>query len=349
MITQWANAGNKYFLQEVTNYTSAIAPGVYKLESTPTGQLFLSYSIKEFEFPYKIYGKDRSFIERVKRSYNHTAGNVGILLNGVKGTGKTVTAKQICNELNLPVIVVSDAFGGFVDFLNEIQQDVVIFIDEFEKVYNEKDHALLSVMDGALTNGYRRAFILTTNATYINDNLKQRPSRIRYIKQYDNLSVDVINEVVDDLLIHKELRDSLVDYIAQLELITIDIVKAVIQEANIHNEGPDEFKDVFNVKTLEARYNVYEIVPGSVEPVKLYSNVKIWPTPITKESSVGKILSSGYEEVGRILEVIDPNTITVDIADIGDDNHEVKLKEGETSIKRLYIESAKQYHYGYAF
>jgi MoxR-like ATPase len=35
-------------------------------------------------------------------------------MNGVKGTGKTVTAKQICNLLELPVIIIHRGFNGHI-------------------------------------------------------------------------------------------------------------------------------------------------------------------------------------------------------------------------------------------
>ncbi len=63
--------------------------------------------------------------------------NMGVLLNGVKGTGKSVTAKLICNELKnfLPIIIVDKAYEGLPQFISKIQQEVIIFIDEFEKVF----------------------------------------------------------------------------------------------------------------------------------------------------------------------------------------------------------------------
>ena len=61
-----------------------------------------------FVFDYKLYGVSNSFIDYFIKTYNNTTGNLGILFNGIKGTGKTVTAKMLCNKLQLPVILIKN-------------------------------------------------------------------------------------------------------------------------------------------------------------------------------------------------------------------------------------------------
>lgn len=62
----------------------------------------------KFVFPYKMYGLQNEFIDHVIKTYHATEGNLGIMLTGTKGTGKTVTAKELANKLNLPIIIVKD-------------------------------------------------------------------------------------------------------------------------------------------------------------------------------------------------------------------------------------------------
>lgn len=265
MNNKWNQSGNRYDVGSVATQKELLDKGVYSIELDPmTGQLYLERLQDDFKFGYKTYGIQQKFIDRVDKTYNNTNGNLGILLNGVKGTGKSVTAKMLCNTLNLPVILITKAYKSIPDFINHIQQDVLILVDEFEKVFVSDDYgdnstSLLTVMDGVLDNGTRRVFLLTTNSLRINENLLQRPGRIRYLKTFTDLDKDTIEMIVDDLLIHPELRDDTIAFISKLKIITVDIVKAIVSEVNIHNEPPTEFENVFNIEKQNDVYKAYVV------------------------------------------------------------------------------------------
>lgn len=350
MNNQWVQSANNFFIREVSQNVENLKPAVYKLEQMPmSGELYLSQVLEKYEFPYKVYGIETKFIERVKKTYNNTTGNLGILLNGVKGTGKTVTSKQICNELGLPVIIIHTRFDGIPNFINDIQQNVVVFVDEFEKIYSDRDHSVLTIMDGAMDNGYRKVFLLTTNELYINQNMIQRPGRIRYLKTYGDLSVEMISEIVDDKLIHKELRKATIEFISQLETITVDIVKAVVDEVNIHNEDPKLFKDVFNVKVMDSKYNVYELIPGNATPVEVAKNTRVNPSKFEQKhvDDEWEFEIGGYDDMGEIISVIDENTVVTEkwVRERDENDKIIETKK----VRTFVIEEVKQYHYNYAY
>ena len=83
------------------------------------------------------------------------ADGVGVMLTGLKGTGKTVTAKLIANAVELLVIVVTEIFHGLEEWLSQIRQPVVLFFDEFEKMEGRSGD-LLTLMDGGLSGGVKR-------------------------------------------------------------------------------------------------------------------------------------------------------------------------------------------------
>jgi len=345
MKNQWQQSTNNFFIREVSQNVETLKPLVYKLEiDERTGELYLSQILNKFDFSYKVYGIETDFINRVEKTYNNTKSNLGILLNGIKGTGKTVTAKQICNKLDLPVIIIHTRYDGISNFINNIQQNVIIFVDEYEKIYDGKDHSVLTIMDGALDNGFRRVFLLTTNELYINPNMIQRPGRIRYLKKYTNLSVEAINEIIDDKLIHLEHKSSIIDFILQLETITVDVVKAIVDEVNIHNENPKVFKGIFNIQMLDPRFNVYKTTPGQKVP-ELTDNVTINPIKFNQMH-----VDKGYDfcingrDLGTIVGVIDENTVQVKEWKSGN-----KIDEGKYIVSTYKVEEIKQYHYGYAF
>lgn len=320
MNNKWVKSANNFFIREVSQDVKGLPIGVYKIQSLPTGELYLANTQESFSFPYKVYGIENKFIDRVTKTYKNTTGNLGILLNGVKGTGKTVTAKQICNKLQIPVIIVNDPYDNIPSFINNIQQEVIVFIDEYEKIYSDRDHSVLTIMDGVLDNGYRRVFLLTTNNLYINDNLLQRPGRIRYLKTYKDLSREVIEEIVDDKLIHKELRNCTVNFISELDTITVDIVKAVVEEVNIHGEDPVEFKDVFNIQLIDNRVNLYSMTKtGDTELI--YSSAEVSHKTFGNFEDdyhyyIGDHFSVNGKRIGTISRILDGNTFEIECRDM---------------------------------
>lgn len=252
----WMYSGNIY---------NQVSPD-YKVEETlPVGicltknGFHLEKHADKFVFPYKMYGLQEEFIDHVIKTYHATSDNMGIMLTGTKGTGKTVTAKELANKLNLPIIIVKDmgdANQYMIEFLSSIENDCILFLDEFEKNFNESDSTILQIMDGVYNSRYRKVFLLTTNEMTINDNMIGRPSRIRYVKEFGNLDLKIVNEYLDDALQIPEARQDLLDFIDSLTISTIDILKTIVNEVNIHGiEGLRRAKGFFNVVTNEYEYS----------------------------------------------------------------------------------------------
>lgn len=236
-----------------------IPVGVYKISMSNQG-FYLEYVMSEFVFDYKIYGLQEDFINHVIKTYNEAqTGNLGILLNGTKGTGKTVAAKMIANRLHLPVIIVQNMGQEMnlqmMNYLStEINFDCVFFFDEYEKTF-DKDTTILSFMDGVYNSESRKVFLLTTNTLSIDRNLIGRPSRILYLKKFGNLEIEAASEFLDDTLNNKEYKQEVLEFINLLSISTIDILKSVVKEINIH--GIEEFrksKSYFNVEINSYTY-----------------------------------------------------------------------------------------------
>ena len=261
----WINNGTSvYRRQEGTLTVSDILPkAVYEVGIDDNGW-FLVRTTDQFSFPYKLYGLENEFIEHVLKTYQSTSGNMGILCNGLRGTGKTVCCKVIANKVNLPVVIVK-SFGpdnsGLMSYLSSLNFDCVFFFDEFEKQFNEKDCSILQFMDGIYNSDFRRLFLLTTNELNVNENLLTRPSRIRYVKEFGNLAKEIVEEYLDDNLKDNSNRELLLEYIDTLTISTIDILKAIVEEVNIHGiQKFLEMKKIFNVSYGEYRYRTTEAV-----------------------------------------------------------------------------------------
>lgn len=320
----WRPNGNDYWLQEKQQnlQIDLLPPGVYNLENHPMMGLYLHRLYDKFEFPYKIYGLETKFVDWVVKSYDSTNKNLGILLNGLKGTGKTVTSEILANRFGLPVILINKPYDGLSNFVNGIQQDIVLLFDEFEKTFNSNDYnddeeigkvggdtSILTLMDGVLSGSHRKIFILTTNSTRINENMLGRPGRVRYLKTFDNLSSEVVLEIINDKLIDKNFQTQIIDFISKLEIITIDIVKAIIEEVNIHNSIPDDFKEFFNVQYSDELCNVFQIKKGK-KPEIQFGEVTCEPKFFSKSDEGESLIINGARYFS-IREVIDYQTISV--------------------------------------
>jgi hypothetical protein len=239
--------------------------GIYQIHQNPmTGEIFLERIADKFYFGFKLYGIDETFVTHVLDTYSKQSSkhNLGVLLNGAKGTGKTVTAKMLCNKLGLPVLIVDRPLKGLSSFLASINHDCVFLFDEFEKNFRLTDddgedlagESLLSIMDGVYNGENCHIFIMTTNELRVNDNLLSRPSRIRYLKSFgDVIDRAILEEYVDDNLKYPEYKDELMDFFDTLTIGTIDILQSLVDEVNLHHCSVSEFKDFFNVK--EAHYS----------------------------------------------------------------------------------------------
>lgn len=265
----WMSANNNYTQINPDFIIEKNLPvGVYNMLMTKMGPKLEKFKDK-FEFDYKLYGLQEKFINYILKTYENTTGNLGVLLNGTKGTGKTVTAKILANNFNLPILLFKnfeDYNDTMLEFVSKIEQDCVILLDEYEKMFSEKDPTIIRLMDGLYNNKYRKIFILTTNNLSINDNMLSRPSRIRYIKQFGNLDFDTINEYLDDNLEDASLKDETLNLIDTLSIITIDILKSLTLEINIH--GKDAFaniKEMFNITTKAYCYNTFYAYVGKNE------------------------------------------------------------------------------------
>lgn len=311
----WAEHNGCFYLTTPSVEHEELRNIVYTVNlNAQTGQFYLTEVCESFTFDYKLYGLETKLINRVIKTYRTTnSGNLGLLLNGVKGTGKTVSSKILANSLNQPTIVVSKAYDGVQYFLNSIPQNITIFIDEYEKIYGTSND-MLTIMDGAMNSQYRRMFLLTTNKLHIEDNLKERPSRLRYIKKFEDLSPSVVEEIIDDILLYPEFKDECMKFMTGLSLITVDIVKAIINEVNIHNESPFEFGDVFNVSKIDGKYKIYELDENGKDLGMLADNAKVYPRP---EYNIDEHSNYWFEingkSIGIVDEILGPDTISVNI------------------------------------
>lgn len=187
-----------------------------------------------------------TYLDRAKRFVN-----TGVLLSGIKGSGKTFQAKIISNVLrekyNIPTLIVSATYNPtkLALYLKDITDPAYILFEEFEKFYkvlskNERTHGsdtpvdmqdgLLTLLDGVINSN--KLFVFTCNTLRdINDLLLNRPGRVWYHFAYngisDNIVQDYCNENLDDEN-EKVAVQQICNYLD--DAFTFDMLQTVVEE-----------------------------------------------------------------------------------------------------------------------
>lgn len=230
-----------YSIGNVTGNYDKLPMGTYRLRFNEMTEKFYLLKIEDFKLPSKLYG-DFSICDRIVNTFDNTTKNLGVLLTGEKGAGKTLTAKKVCLSANKPVIVIDECFNQIelISFLADPAiGSCVILIDEYEKLYcqNCDSTIILQLLDGASNSHH--LFVLTCNNTSdISSYLLNRPSRIYYRKEYNSVPEDVINEIIECELINKEFVEEIHEVLNKFSVITYDIIMSLLREVNLYNESP---------------------------------------------------------------------------------------------------------------
>lgn len=240
-------------------YKSEIPVGNWLVKWDDLKYEYYLVKMDDFILPKKIYGNPEKLVNRYLNTFNTTKGNLGIVLSGLKGTGKSLTAKQVCIKSKLPVITITEPYHGaeFNDFIGSISQKCVVFVDEFEKVYDkqEKQQSLLSLLDGVFMG--EKLFLFTSNeiSNYSNY-LLNRPGRIHYLKKYDRLDESLMDDILSDLLDNQEYAEGIKGLIGYLEEANVDMLLALIKECNMYGEEPNDAIKYLNIQSSKSRYSI---------------------------------------------------------------------------------------------
>jgi SpoVK/Ycf46/Vps4 family AAA+-type ATPase len=224
----------------------------------------------------KIYGSHAEKIKKVLKSYDKFNRSMGLILSGKKGMGKSMFVQLIGEEVikrDIPVILVTKAFIGIADFIEEIDQEALIIFDEFEKMFYsnrnggygqqqqkapdiETQDNLLGLFDG--TSQKKRLYAITVNdLTRVNEFMLSRPGRFHYHIRFDFPSSAEIEEYLGDKVekqYHGEIKN-VVSFSSKVKL-NYDSLRAIAFELNEGYTFASAISDLNILTTEQNRYDV---------------------------------------------------------------------------------------------
>lgn len=221
--------------------------------------------------PAKVYAtkSDDVFIKRVNTYFQKTSKlSTGVMLSGIKGTGKTVMAKVIAKNSNLPIIVVDEDYptSRINDFFRKFETPVTIIFDEVDKHWDTED--LLGWLDGVQTNAKKLVLFTCNNEDRVNNYLKDRCSRVRYIRHFEaNDNARFLREILRDKGIAEDKIEDIYTFIVNnFGLLSIDNILSFIDEKLLFPELSNEeiFNDM-NISSKKGKKNIIGKTPDEEE------------------------------------------------------------------------------------
>lgn len=231
----------------------SIKTGIYNVGFNPMQGFYLEKQGNiEIKDP-KIYGVHLSKVDKVFRTLKLFNRNLGVMLSGDKGMGKSLFAKLLsirANEINMPVLLVNEYNEGIAEFLNSIEQEIVVVFDEFEKTFRATENKnpqteLLTLIDGFGSG--KKMFIITCNSTHnVSDFFVNRTGRFHYHFRFDYPIPQEITEYMVDNLNSVDLHTHISDVISLSMKVSInyDTLRSIVFELNNGESFVDTIQDL---------------------------------------------------------------------------------------------------------
>ena len=185
----------------------------------------------------KVYGVHMDKVHKVLRAFNVFERNLGVILSGDKGIGKSLFVRCLsvmAGLQSIPTIIVDTHYNGIASFLESIEQEVLVVFDEFDKVFNEEEHQteLLGLFDG-ISSG-KKLFVITCNMYQrLNEYLLNRPGRFHYHLRFNYPNREEIQEYLLDK-VEEQYHDQIPGVISFAHKIRLnyDCLRAIAFELN---------------------------------------------------------------------------------------------------------------------
>jgi len=220
----------------------------------------------DIEVNEKIYGVHQAKVDKVLSAFKRFDRNLGVILSGDKGIGKSLFSKLLAQraiEQGLPLIIVNIYVPGMANYINSLNQEVMVLFDEFDKVFagNNDNHApqaeMLTLFDG-ISMG-KKLFVVTCNSLRnLNDYLVNRPGRFHYHFSFNYPTEADIREYLTDKLGNNSEIDKVINFATKINL-NYDCLRAIAFELSDGSSFEDAIADlnILHIEDQAYYFNLY--------------------------------------------------------------------------------------------
>ena len=222
----------------------------------------------------KVYGVHLEKVDKVLNSFKIFNRNLGVILSGDKGIGKSLFSKLLsikAIESGYPLIIVNSYFPGIGEYLAEIDQEIVVLFDEFDKTFELSERGgrdnnaekgspqteMLTLFDG-IAQG-KKLFIVTCNdINSLSKFIVNRPGRFHYHFRFEYPTAAEIEEYLMDSLNTDKAKEQIKNVIAfsQKTKLNYDCLRSIAFELNLGLTFKEVIQDL-NILNLDCeRYTL---------------------------------------------------------------------------------------------
>lgn len=236
-----------------------VPAGYYRIGFNREHGFFYLSEVEPLQVADKIYGNLLEHLPRIEAAFAASTGKpISVMLEGLKGSGKSLLMKTLAKrfvELEDGIVLMCNApftGDGYFEFLQKITQKKIVLMDEFDKVYKEKDdrNNILTLLDGNFAS--HTLFVLTMNQDISSGAFEffhNRPGRVMINVKFKGVPEDAIREYAEDHLDDQDKLPELMQFVKRFTDFNMDMLSKLVAEVNYATDkNLEQISEYLNVK-----------------------------------------------------------------------------------------------------